>query len=119
MQTYPTRSVTYHPEGNMRNAFTVHCVPWETCAPILNDVRVAASQMRVISHLDAMADDMDQQVRHAIALSKTGQAIGCARITSDGRVERIAVLPHEHQAQIKAAMIEILKDFAQQGNKSH
>ncbi|MBA4382514.1 MAG: hypothetical protein C0406_08115 [Sideroxydans sp.] len=75
--------------------------------------------MRVISHLDAMADDLDQQVRHAIALSKTGQAIGCARIMSDGRIERIAVLPHEHQVQIKAALIEILKDFAQQGIKSH
>lgn len=103
----------------MRNTFTVHCVPWEACAPILNDVRVAASQMRVISHLDAMADDLDQQVRHAIALSQTGQAIGCARITLDGRVERIAVLPHVHQSQVKAAMIEILKDFAQQGENTH
>lgn len=103
----------------MRNAFTVHCVPWEACAPILNEVRVAASQMRAISHLEALADEQDEWARHAIAINTKGQAIGCARVMPDGRIERIAVLPHEHQVQIKAAMIEILKDYSQQNISSH
>jgi hypothetical protein len=85
----------------------------------LNDVRVAASQMRVISHVDALEDGHYELARHAIAVTTKGQFIGCARVMPDGRIERIAVLPHEHQAQIKAAMIEILKDFAQQGKRSH
>lgn len=103
----------------MHNTFTVHCVPWQACAPILNEVRVAASQMKVISHVDALEDGKDEFARHAIAVTTKGQFIGCARILSDGHIERIAVLPHEHQAQIKAAMIEILQDFAQQANRSH
>ncbi|MDD5057566.1 MAG: hypothetical protein PHQ60_06815 [Sideroxydans sp.] len=103
----------------MQNAFTVHCLPWEFCAPILNEIRVAASQMKVISHLDALEDGRDGQARHAIAVSSKGQYIGCARLLPDGRIERIAVLPHEHQIQIKNAMIEILQDFAQQQNISN
>jgi hypothetical protein len=119
MQTYPTRSITYNPEGNMQNSFTVHCVPWESCAPLLNEIRVAASQMRTISHAEALTDGKDGLARHAIAVSTKGQCIGCARLLPGGHVERIAVLPHEHQAQIKAAMIEILDDFAQQSNNFH
>jgi len=44
----------------MQNAFTVHCIPWESCTPLLNDVRVAASKMRVISHVEALADQFDE-----------------------------------------------------------
>jgi len=119
MQTYPTRSITYNLEGNMQNTFTVHSVPWESCAPLLNEIRVAASQMRTISHADALPDGKDELARHAIAVSTKGQFIGCARILPGGHVERIAVLPHEYQAQIKAAMVEILNDFAQQVHWSH
>jgi hypothetical protein len=119
MQTYPTRSITYNLEGNIQNTFTVHCVSWESCAPLLNEIRVAASQMRTISHAGALPDGKDELARHAIAVSTKGQCIGCARLLPGGHVERIAVLPHEHQAQIKAAMIEILSDFAQHASWTH
>lgn len=97
----------------MRNAFTVHCIPWEACAPLLQEVRVAASELSVISHVDALTDDWDESSRHAIAVSNTGQIIGCARLRADGCIERIAVLPHEHREMIKAALIEVLQDYSQ------
>ncbi len=97
----------------MKNAFTVHCIPWAACASLLQEVRVAASEVRVINHAAALADDYDRQSRHAIAVSHSGQTIGCARLLPDGRIERVAVLPHVHGAEIKDAMIKVLKDYSQ------
>jgi hypothetical protein len=57
---------------------------------------------------------MDDCSRHALVLSKTGRAIGCARLTPQGNIERSAVLPHEQRSQIEAAMIEALNDYARE-----
>ncbi|GAB4120723.1 MAG: hypothetical protein Fur0040_00210 [Sideroxydans sp.] len=110
--TYPNRSVTYYPEGSMMNSFTVHSLPWESCSVLVNEVRVAASIARVISHLDALPDDRDATARHAIALDKSGKVLGCGRLTEDGLIERIVVMPHDRVQLIRAAMTEILRDDA-------
>ncbi|MEW5903243.1 MAG: hypothetical protein AB1722_02715 [Pseudomonadota bacterium] len=44
MSGYPLRHITYDPEGDMRNTFTVHCLPWDICSPLLEAFRLEASQ---------------------------------------------------------------------------
>ncbi len=111
MPTYQTRSITYRPHGCIENAFTIHCLPWETCGQLLNEIRVAASEKKLISHVEALPDAGDRVARHAIAISEDGRAVACARLMPDGQVERIAVLPHEHQGLIRTALVEALLDI--------
>lgn len=98
----------------MNSQFTIHCIAWQAGAPLLQNLRAAASKMGLIDQAEALSDQLDEQCRHALALSTGGQAIGCARITLDGRIERMVVLPHEHRAQIEAALSEVLHDYANQ-----
>ena len=98
----------------MQNAFTVHCIPWKAAAPLLQEIRVAASEMGLMGKGDALTDNLDYQYRHALALSKNGRAVGCARLTPNGHIDRIVALSVEQRSQIEAAMTEILNDYAQQ-----
>ncbi|MDD5300269.1 MAG: hypothetical protein PHD65_07220 [Gallionella sp.] len=96
----------------MQNTFTVHCIPWQAGAPLLQAIRVAASKTGLMDQAKAQADKLDEQCRHALALSKNGDAIGCARITQDGRIERMVVLPHEQRALVETALTEVLNDYS-------
>ncbi len=103
----------------MNNIFTVHCIAWQAGATLLQDVRVAASEMGLMDKSEALADKLDEQCRHALALSTSGKAIGCARITQGGHVDRMAVLQHGQRVQIETALIEVLKDYTYQlGSKN-
>lgn len=84
-------------------SFTVHSIPWQAAAPLLQDLRRAAGWGA------ACADELDGQCRHAIALSGEGRAIGCARMTPGGVIERVTIIPDERHALIEAALIEALK----------
>jgi hypothetical protein len=95
----------------MDNLFTLHCIAWQAGAPLLQEVRAAACEIGLLNQAEVAPDEMDERSRHALALGKTGRAIGCARITTDGQIGRMAVLPHEHRAQIEAALIEMLNDY--------
>jgi hypothetical protein len=98
----------------MQNAFTVHCISWKAGAPLLQEIRAAASDMGLVGKGDALTDNLDDQYRHALALNKNGRAIGCARLTPNGHIDRIVALCVEQRSQIEAAMTEILNDYAQQ-----
>jgi len=80
-------------------------------------VRAEAYQLGLINPTEILPDEMDLQCRHALVLSDAGRAIGCARITTDGHIDRMAVLPHEQQARMEVALIEILNDDRQQTRK--
>lgn len=47
-------------------------------------------------------------------LTAPDRFLGCARLMPDGRIECIAVMLHEKSQLIRAALIEILQDHAQQ-----
>jgi hypothetical protein len=100
----------------MSHSFTVHCIPWQAGAPLLQEVRMTANEIALFDHSVVCMDESDESSRHAIALSKSGQAIGCARLNPQGQIERITVLPSEHSPQIKAALIEILYEYMLQFN---
>lgn len=98
----------------MDNQFTLHCIAWHAGAPLLLETRVAASEIGLLNLNEALPDEKDECSRHALVLSKDGRAIGCARITPEGHIARVVVLPHEQRAQIEAAMIEALNSFARE-----
>jgi predicted GNAT family N-acyltransferase len=57
-------------------------------------------------------DGLDGLCHHALALSANGDAIGCGRITADGHIGRVAVLPEWRGKKIGSAMLELLVDYA-------
>ena len=96
------------------NPFTVHCIPWQAGAILLQDVRDTACKMGLIDKSEALPNMQDKLCRHALALGTKGKVIGCARIKPDGCIDRMIVLPHTHHVQIEAALNEILNDYAKQ-----
>jgi GNAT superfamily N-acetyltransferase len=96
----------------------MHCIAWQAGAPLLQEVRAAACEIGLLNPIDVLPDELDMQSRHALALGTNGRGIGCARITPKGRIERVAVLPHEHRAQIEAALIEALNEYAHENKRA-
>jgi GNAT superfamily N-acetyltransferase len=102
----------------MDNQFTLHCIAWQAAAPLLLETRLSACEIGLLSLDELLSDEMDDRSRHALVLGKTGRAIGCARLTPQGIIDRLAVLPHEQRAQIEAAMIEALNDYARENKRA-
>jgi GNAT superfamily N-acetyltransferase len=98
----------------MATSFTLHCIEWQAGAALFQDVRVAACACGLLDAAEMGADDTDEISRHALALGQDGRAIGCARLTPAGCIDRIAVMPHERRDQVESALIEALSDYAKQ-----
>lgn len=86
---------------------------------LLEEVRASAFKLGVIGQSEAVTDVVDTLSRHALVLSKCGNGLGCARLTPDGRIERIAVMPHPYQSQMVATMIELLNAEQQSNTSRH
>jgi ribosomal protein S18 acetylase RimI-like enzyme len=98
----------------MSKPFTLHCIAWQAGAPLLLEMRSDAYQIGLLSASEVLPDETDMQGRHALALGINGRCIGCARITPDGVIDRLAVLPHDQRDQIEAALIEELNAYAEE-----
>jgi hypothetical protein len=96
----------------------MHCIAWQSGAPLLQEVRAAACGIGLLNQSEVFPDEVDERSRHALALGTNGRGIGCARITPEGCIERLAVLPHEHRAQIEAALIEVLNDYVHENKRA-
>jgi predicted GNAT family N-acyltransferase len=96
----------------MSNPFTVHLISWHDGEPLLRSIRekVFIQEQRVPAELEW--DGLDDASHHALALSAKGDGIGCGRITPDGHIGRIAVLPEWRNMCIGSAMLELLVDYA-------
>jgi predicted GNAT family N-acyltransferase len=96
----------------MSNPFTVHLVFWRDAEPLLRAIRevVFIQEQKVPPELEW--DDLDNTCHHALALSSGGDAIGCGRITPDGKIGRIAVLAEWRRKRIGTAILELLVDYA-------
>ncbi|RFC35923.1 MAG: putative N-acyltransferase, GNAT family [Candidatus Nitrotoga sp. SPKER] len=57
-------------------------------------------------------DGLDEACQHVLALSATGDAIGCGRISADGHIGRIAVLPEWRGKRVGSSLLELLLDYA-------
>ena len=96
----------------MSNPFTVHLLSWHNGEPLLRAIReeVFIREQGVPAELEW--DGLDQSSKHILALSVNGEAIGCGRITPDGHIGRIAVLPGWRGKRIGSAILEALLDYA-------
>lgn len=96
----------------MSNPFTVHLLTWHNGEPLLRSVREAVfiQEQGVSPHLEW--DGLDEASQHVLALSANGDAIGCGRITPDGKIGRIAVLPVWRGKRVGSTILEALLDYA-------
>ncbi|MFZ3018453.1 MAG: GNAT family N-acetyltransferase [Gallionella sp.] len=92
----------------MGNPFTVSLVSWHDGEPLLRAVResVFIREQGVPEELEW--DGLDENCRHALALSLQGEAIGCGRMLANGHIGRIAVLPQWREQRLGTAIMETL-----------
>jgi predicted GNAT family N-acyltransferase len=92
----------------MGNPFTVSLVSWHDGEPLLRAVRetVFIREQGVPEELEW--DGLDEDCRHALALSLQGEAIGCGRMLASGHIGRIAVLPQWREQRLGTAIMETL-----------
>jgi hypothetical protein len=99
-----TKSILNYWEDFMQDAFTLHCVTWNARSAMLEEVRAVAYRMGLLTQAEARTEPADKQCLHALVLSTSGQAIGCARITPYGQTERLVVLERDNQPEIESAL---------------
>ncbi|MCK9202318.1 MAG: GNAT family N-acetyltransferase [Gallionella sp.] len=92
----------------MGNPFTVSLVSWHDGEPLLRAIRetVFIREQGVPEELEW--DGLDENCRHALALSLQGEAIGCGRMLAKGHIGRIAVLPQWREQRLGTAIMETL-----------
>jgi len=100
----------------MGNPFTVSLVCWHDGEPLLKSIREAVfvREQGVPSELEW--DGLDDNCRHALALSHQGDAIGCGRMFTNGHIGRISVLPQWRKQKVGTAIMEALLDYARAHN---
>ena len=100
----------------MSNPFTVHLISWHDGEPLLRVIRekVFMQEQGVPAELEW--DGLDNVCHHALALTTNGEAIGCGRISPDGHIGRVAVLPEWRGKRIGSAILELLVDYARSQN---
>lgn len=88
--------------------FTVHAVDWKDAEPLLRAVRetVFINEQQVPEELEW--DGLDEGCRHVLALNEAGQPIGCARLTPQAQIGRMAVLPQWRLQKVGTTMLEAL-----------
>ena len=103
----------------MSNPFTVHLVSWHDGEPLLRALRekIFIQEQGVSAELEW--DGKDEASLHALVLTPNGDAIGCGRITPDGHIGRVAVLPEWRRKRVASAIMEILIDRARSQQLHH
>lgn len=96
----------------MSNPFTVHLVSWHDGEPLLRAIREKIFILEQGVPAEMEWDGLDNACLHALVLTANGDAIGCGRITPDGHIGRVAVLPEWRRKRVASAIMEILIDYA-------
>ncbi len=96
----------------MSNPFTVSLVCWHDGEPLLRSIREAVFIREQGVPAELEWDGLDENCRHALALSHQGDAIGCGRIFANGHIGRISVLQQWRKRMVGTAIMEALLDYA-------
>lgn len=96
----------------MSNPFTVSLVCWHDGEPLLRAIREAVFIREQGVPAELEWDEFDASCRHALALSLSGEAIGCGRIYTNGHIGRIAIMPQWRCKRVGTAIMEALLDEA-------
>jgi predicted GNAT family N-acyltransferase len=100
----------------LKDNFVIQSVTWQTHAALLKTVReeVFIKEQHVPVALEW--DGMDEAAQHLLALSDAGEPIGCARLTGDGSIGRMAVLkPWRGLGVGRALLRKAVSLYQQQG----
>lgn len=92
--------------------FTIHPVTWHDAEPLLRAVREAVFMREQGVPAELEWDGLDESSHHVLALSNSGQAIGCGRILLTAHIGRIAVLPEWRGKKVGTAILEGLLAYA-------
>lgn len=96
----------------MSHPFTVSLVCWHDGEPLLKSIREAVFIREQSVPAELEWDGLDESCRHALALSHSGDAIGCGRMLANGHIGRISVLPQWRKRKVGTAIMEALLDYA-------
>jgi predicted GNAT family N-acyltransferase len=96
----------------MSNPFTVSLVCWHDGEPLLRAIREAVFIREQGVPAELEWDKFDETCRHALALSLSGEAIGCGRIYTNGHIGRIAIMPQWRCKRVGTAIMEALLNEA-------
>jgi predicted GNAT family N-acyltransferase len=92
--------------------FTIHTVTWHDAEPLLRAVREAVFIREQGVPVELEWDGLDEDSHHVLALSNSGQAIGCGRILPNAHIGRIAVVPDWRCKKVGTAILEGLLAYA-------
>ncbi len=92
----------------MSNPFTVSLISWHDGEPLLRAIREAVFIREQGIAVALEWDGLDENCRHALALSLGGDAVGCGRLLPDGHIGRISVLPQWRKQKVGTALMEAL-----------
>lgn len=92
--------------------FTIHAVTWHDGEPLLRAVREAVFMREQGVSAELEWDGLDESSHHVLALSNTGQAIGCGRVLPNAHIGRIAVMPEWRGKKVGTAILEGLLAYA-------
>ena len=96
----------------MSNFFSVHLLSWHNGQPLLRVVREAVFMREQGVSSEMEWDGLDGACHHVLALSATGDAIGCGRISPEGYIGRIAVLSEWRGKRVGSSLLESLLGYA-------
>jgi len=103
----------------LRDNFVIQSVTWQTHAEQLRMVRAEVFIQEQQVPVELEWDGMDETARHLLALNDAGQAIGCARLTGDGSIGRMAVLkPWRGMGVGRALLVHAISLYRQQGQQN-
>jgi predicted GNAT family N-acyltransferase len=100
----------------LKDNFLIQPVTWQTHAAPLKKVReeVFIKEQHVPVALEW--DGMDEAAQHLLVVSDAGEPIGCARLTGDGSIGRMAVLkPWRGVGVGRALLAQAVSLYQQQG----
>lgn len=100
-------------------AVDVRTCRWREAEPALRDVRrtVFVVEQGVPEWLEW--DDLDDASLHALAVERSGRAVGCARLLPDGHIGRVAVLAAWRGRRVGSALLQALVAAARERGDAH
>lgn len=106
-------------EYPLNDSYIIQAVSWQTHAAQIKAVReqVFVREQQVPPELEW--DGLDNTAQHLLALSNTGEVIGCARLPGDGSIGRMAVLKPWRGLGVGSALLNKAVTLYRQQNQQN
>ena len=95
--------------------FTIHQVTWHDAEPLLREVREAVFMREQGVSAELEWDGLDENAQHVLAVSGSGQAIGCGRILPNGH-DTVEI--HDETSHVHFPHLNPLPQAGEEANES-